>query len=78
MMSPVHVPRDGCQAMRSPPLSIPSHLCPESRSSPVPSLSPFLSLGISILQVGNPGLEFREGGGARVWCGLKDFAPLLA
>lgn len=63
MMSPVHVPRDGCQAMRSPPLSTPSHLSPESRSIPVPSLSPFLSLGISILQVGNPGLEFCEGEG---------------
>lgn len=63
MMSPVHVPRDGCQAMRSPPLSTPSHLSPESRSIPVPSLSPFLSLGISVLQVGNPGLEFCEGEG---------------
>lgn len=65
MMSPVHVPRDGCQAVRPPPLSIPGppHLCPESRSSPVPSFSLLPSLGLSILQVGNPGLEFREGEG---------------
>lgn len=70
MMSPVHVPRDGCQAMRLPPPSIPSHLCPESSSSPVPSLSPLPSLGLSILQVGNPGLEFCEGEGHG--CGVAE------
>lgn len=70
MMSPVHVPRNCCQAMRPPPLSIPApHLCPNFRSSPVPSFPPFPSLGLSIQQVGNPGLEFCRGEGTAVgWC----------
>lgn len=64
MMSPVHVPWDGCQAMRPPPVSIPApHLCPESSSIPVPSFPSLPSLGLSIPQVGNPGLEFCEGEG---------------
>lgn len=40
-----------------------SHLRPESSSRPAPSLSLLPSLGPSILQVGNPGLEFCEGEG---------------
>lgn len=35
MMSPVHVPRDGCQAVRPPPLSIPGP--PTSALSPGPA-----------------------------------------
>lgn len=77
MMSPVHVPRDGCQAMRSPPPSIPSHLCPESSSRPVPSLSLLPSLGLSILQVGKPGLEFCEREGHSCGVAERDFALWL-
>lgn len=70
-MSPVHVPWDSCQAMRPPPLSIPApsphhNLRPESSCSPVPSFSLLPSLGLSVLQVGNPGLEFLRGRGTGV------------
>lgn len=72
MKSPVHVPRTGCQAMRPPPLSIPAPtppLLPRVQlhsSTTVPSFPPLPYPGPSILQVGNPGLEFCEGEGARV------------
>lgn len=62
--------RNCCQAMRRPPLAYPApHLCPNFRSSPVPSFPPFPSLGLCIQQVGNPGLEFCKGEGTGVvWC----------
>lgn len=49
---------------RPPPLPTRRpHPCPESSSNPVPSFPPLPSLGLSGLQVGNPGLEFWEGEG---------------
>ena len=48
---------------------------PESSYNPVPSFFPLPSLGLSVLQVGNPGLESCEGEGHG--CGVVDFAPLL-
>ena len=67
----VHVPWDSCQALRPPPLSIPApsphhNLRPESSCSPVPSFPLLRSLGLSVLQVGNPGLEFLRGRGTGV------------
>ncbi|XP_024604177.1 uncharacterized protein LOC112401882 [Neophocaena asiaeorientalis asiaeorientalis] len=48
---------------------------PESSCNPVPSFFPLPSLGLSVLQVGNPGLESCEGEGHG--CGVVDFAPSL-
>lgn len=42
--------------------------------SPVPSFPLLRSLGLSVLQVGKPGLEFLRGGAG---CGVVDFARLL-
>lgn len=81
MMSPMHVPRDSCQAMRPPPLSIlaprtPSHLCPESSCSPVPSSPPPPSLASASCRWETLAWSFVRGRGKGVsW--WKDFAPLL-